>query len=75
MKNEAKETEKVIEQQNPVMVRKVEALVLKQINILSNNTSVQFEQLLNISSMLKRLQDCSNSPRHMNGNNLKKGFK
>jgi len=40
MKNEAKETEKVIEQQNPVMVRKVEALVLKQINILSNNTSV-----------------------------------
>lgn len=49
MKEQAKKTEAVIEQQNPVMMKKVEQLVIKQISKLSYSTSDQSETLQNIS--------------------------
>lgn len=57
LKNEAKKTEEVIKQSNPVMTRKIENLVMKQINFLSNSTVKSFEHIQNIGAMLRKIQD------------------
>lgn len=57
IKNEARKTEKVIEEQTPIMKQKIQSLVIKQINQLQSSAENQQERLSNIGELIKEIQD------------------
>lgn len=56
IKNEARKTEKVIEEQTPIMKQKIQSLVIKQINQLQQSAESQQERLSNISELIREIQ-------------------
>ena len=45
LKNEARKTEEMIRQSNPVMTSKVETLIMRQLNQLNESTRSSFDMI------------------------------
>lgn len=68
IKNEARKTEKVIEEQTPIMKQKIQSLVIKQINQLQQSAESQQERLANISDLIREVQAYKEQSTHKQGN-------
>ena len=64
IKNEARKTEKVIEEQTPIMKQKIQSLVIKQINQLQQSAESQQDRLANISDLIREIQSYKEQSSH-----------